>query len=168
MNRIPLFLLAFLLTGCATQASLTVYSQPEGAYITEIGTGRVYGVAPLTVAYDAAPLFATKQPDGCFRVLGFEVRWVSGAKATLETVAICGSATGTYNITFSRPADFPDIEKDLQFALQVQTVRAQQQQAQAAQDAAAAAILRTFAPPSATPVRCTSRQVGSTVQTTCN
>ncbi len=168
MNRLIVAAAIFALTGCATQASLTVFTQPEGAYITEVGTGRVYGVAPTSVFYDKGPLVATRQPDGCFRVRGFEVRWVSGAKANLETVAICGSPTGGYSITFSRPANFPDLEKDLQFALQIQTLRAQQQQAQAAQDAAAAAILRTFAPPSITPVSCTSRQVGNTVQTTCN
>ena len=168
MIRTALSALAVFTTGCSTQASLTILSQPEGAYVTEIATGRVIGVAPTSVVYDGARLFATKQPDGCYRVRGFEVRWVSGAKAALEMVSICGSATGAYNITFSRPADFPDLEKDLLFSLQVQTLRAQQQQAQAAQDAAAAAVLRAFSPPTATPVLCVSRQIGILVQTTCN
>ena len=45
-----------VLAGCATQASLTVFSQPEGAYLTEKGTGKVYGVAPTRIVYNSKEL----------------------------------------------------------------------------------------------------------------
>jgi hypothetical protein len=155
------------LSGCATQATLTVYSQPEGAYLTEKGSGHVYGVAPAAIAYDSKALAGFRRADGCYLVKGLEAKWVSGATAGLEVITLCGQSNGTYNITFSRPASYPDLEKDLQFALQLQSIRAQQQQARAAQDAAAAAVFQAFNPPQRKPVNCTSTQIGNTVQTNC-
>lgn len=162
-----LFSIATALCGCATQASLTVFSQPEGAYLTEKGTGKVYGVAPVTVVYDSKALSNFKGADGCYRVKGFEARWVSGATASLDLITLCGTSTGEYNITFSRASTYPDLDRDLQFALQLQSIRAQQQQASAAQDAAAAAVYRALNPPQRKPLNCTSTQLGYTVQTNC-
>ena len=158
---------AIALGGCATQASLTVQSQPEGAYMTEKGSGKAFGVAPVTVVYDSKALERSKRADGCYLVKGFEARWVSGATANLELITLCGNSSGTYNITFSRDASSPDLEKDLQFALHLQSIRAQQQQAQAAQDAAAAAVYNAFVPPARKPTNCTSTQIGTMVQTHC-
>jgi hypothetical protein len=146
---------------------LTVFSQPEGAYLTEKGTGKVYGLAPATVVYDSKALSNFKGADGCYRVKGFEARWVSGATASLDLITLCGSSTGAYNITFSRAPTYPDLERDLQFTLQLQSIRAQQQQARAAQDAAAAAVYRAFNPPQPKPLNCISTQFGNTVQTNC-
>ena len=165
---LALLVIALALGGCATQASLTVFSQPEGAYLTEKGTGKVYGVAPVRIVYDSKALANFKNPAGCYLVKGFEARWVSGATANLGVITLCGESTANYNITFSRASNYPDLERDLQFALQLQSIRAQQQQARAAQDAAAAAVFRAFNPPPRIPVNCTSTQFGNTVQTNCN
>ncbi|TAL64922.1 MAG: hypothetical protein EPN79_13295 [Burkholderiaceae bacterium] len=159
--------IAIVLSGCATQASLTVLSQPEGAYITEKETGRSYGVTPVTIVYDSTALSKFKGTDGCYRVKGFEARWVSGATANLNLIRLCGSSTDDYKITFSRPPTYPDLERDLQFALQLQFIRAQQQEARAAQDAAAAEVYRAFNPPQRKPLNCISTQSGNTVQTNC-
>ena len=143
---------------------------PRGAYLTEKGTGKVFGVAPQTVLYDASMLANHKGADDCFRVKGFDARWVSGAVAGLEVVRLCGGPSGTWNITFTRDPNLPDLDKDLQFALQLQATRAQQQQARAAQDAANAAnaaLYRNLFQPPRRPVNCTSTQVGNTVQTNC-
>jgi len=163
-------MIAFALAtvGCATQASLTVDSQPPGAYLTEKGTGKVYGVSPVTIVYDSKMLANFRRADGCYRVKGFEAQWVSGATSSLEVITLCGASNGAYNITFSRAAGYPDLEKDLQFALQLQSIRAQQQQARAAQDAAEAAVYQAFNPPQRTPLNCTSVQVGYIVQTKCH
>jgi hypothetical protein len=166
-HSLILLSLVVTLSGCATQASLAVFSQPEGAYLTEKGTGKVYGVAPARVVYDSKALSNFKGADGCYRVKGFEARWVSGATASLDPITLCGSSTGAYNITFSRAPTYPDLERDLQFALQLQSIRAQQQEARAAQDAAAAAVYRAFNPPQPKPLNCTSTQFGNTVQTNC-
>ena len=160
-----------LLVGCAigTQATLTVHTQPEGAFLTERPSGTAYGIAPRTMTYNASILHRIKT-DGCFMVHGFEARWVSGATASLDQIRLCGSVVGDYTITFSRDPDAPGLEKDMQFALQVQSVLAQQQQAaatqSAAQTASIAALLGSFDTTDSR-LQCTSRQVGNTVQTDC-
>ena len=65
-----------------------------------------------------------KDVQGCYVVKGVEARWVSGARAMTDPVRLCGSATGSYTITLNRDASYPDLEKDLQFALQIQTMLA--------------------------------------------
>ncbi len=167
IRALVLTVAAALLGGCSTQATLTLQSQPVGAYLIEKDTGKQHGIAPVTVYYDASSLAKHKGTDGCFRVKGFEARWVSGTTAALEFVRLCGSSTGNYEITFSRDPKAPDFDKDLQFALQLQATRAQQQQATAAQDAAAAAMYRSLVPPPRRAVNCTSTQIGNTVRTNC-
>ncbi len=156
--------LVFLLTGCSTQASLTVRSQPAGAYITEVGTGTSYGIAPATIHYDPAALARTKTADGCFLVRGLEAHWVSGVVTSLDTIRLCGSTTGYYNITYNRDPAQPGLDQDLQFALQVPQpeswasrwarARTESKEAEAARRAAI--------------IHCTSTQIGSIVHTTCN
>ena len=167
MRVAALLALSLFFGGCASQASLTILSQPEGAYLTEKGTGKVYGMAPATVVYDSNALESFKGSDGCYRVKGFDARWVSGATAGLDLITLCGASNGTYNITFSRDPTYPDLERDLQFSLQLQGIRAQQKQARAAQDAAAAAVYRNLVVPQRQPLNCTSTQIGNTVQTNC-
>jgi len=160
-------ILVSLISGCATQASLTLYSQPEGAYFTENGSGKSYGIAPIKVYYDGVELLKHKNSDGCFLVKGFEARWISGATASLKTIRLCGSNVGDYNITYSRNSSEPGFDKDMQFALQVKSVRAQQRQAQAAKDAAFAGILSAFSTQQQNRISCTTNQVGDTVFTNC-
>ena len=88
-----------VLGGCATQASLAVYSQPPGAYLTEVGTGRVLGIAPAASYYQEKLLHNHKDAQGCYLVKGVEATWVSGAQAVTDPVRLCGSSTGNYQIT---------------------------------------------------------------------
>jgi hypothetical protein len=154
-------------SGCASQARLTVQSQPEGAYITERVTGRAYGAAPIIVAYNKQDLIRHRGPDGCYLVNGFDARWVSGVAASLEVLRLCGGATAGYSIAFTRDPAQPGFDKDMQFALQLQSVRAQQQQAQASQDAAAAALIAAYQNEQPETVQCKSTQVGNTIETKC-
>ncbi len=168
MTQAKLLLLAssfFVLTGCATQALLTVRSQPEGAFITENGTGVSYGTAPVVIAYNKFGLRQHRDSNGCYLVKGFKAHWVSGVVSQLPLVRLCGSATGNYNIQFNRDPSAPGLNKDLQFALQIQALRAQQQQAQAAQDAADAALFNAWAAPQS--VFCTTQQIGTTAYVHC-
>jgi len=148
---------------------LAVYSQPPGAYLTEVGTGNVVGMAPAAVYYDGHLLPNYKDAQGCYIVKGFEAHWISGARTVFNPVRLCGSSTGRYNITLNRDASYPDLEKDLHFALQLQALRAQQQQARAVQDAADAALISAFfsTQQNTTSVNCSSYLIGNTVQTTC-
>lgn len=164
-RQILTIVLVLVVAGCSTQARLAVHSQPAGAYISEKGSGTVYGVAPTVVVYDANALANHKRADGCYYVRGLEAKWVSGATASLESIKLCGEANGVYNITFSRSPDYPDLERDLQFALSLKSADAQQRQARAAQEAANAATYQATKPRKA--VNCTSSQIGNTVQTNC-
>jgi hypothetical protein len=165
-------LIVLLLAGCATQATLTISSNPDGAYITESGTDAVIGLTPANWYYDPAKLVNHMDRDGCFLVTGFTARWVSGATAELNTLRLCGSKTGVYTITFNRDPSAPGFAKDLQFALQLQQVRAQQQQAQAqaqaqaSEEAADAALFQASSPQRST-FFCTTTQVGAIVQANC-
>ena len=158
-------------TGCATQANLTVRSQPDGAYLTEVGSGKAFGMAPRTVYYDKAVLQQHRNAQGCFMVKGVEARWASGVTATLDPIRLCGGATGGYSITLQRDPKLPGFEKDLQFSMQIQSLRAQQQQAQAAEDAANAALWSAFESANqnttSNRINCTSMAMGTMVQTNC-
>ncbi len=167
-NQIVGILLIFL-SGCATQSTLNIYSQPIGAYITEVGTSTTYGITPTVAYYNVLDLLRHKQPDGCYLVKGFTAKWVSGATSTMSPIRICGSTTGTYNITLSRDSSHPDLEKDLTFAMQVQTMLAQQQQAKAAQNAAFAQMWSAFSisQDKNSTTNCSSYMVGDTLKTSC-
>lgn len=168
LNSLPIrrcvsLLMSLAVAGC--HATLNVMSQPEGALVTEIGTGTAFGVTPVSLSYDL--LSEPRGADGCYRTKGLSLRWASGASAALPAVLLCGGALNSYEITFSRPLDYPGLDRDLMFALQAQGVRAQVQAAKAAQDAVAlAALVRMF--PVVTPsLQCSSVQIGFTVTTTC-
>lgn len=170
MRNIASIIFAIFLSGCATHSNLTVVSQPSGAYITEVGTGKAYGTAPVTVRYDAKAMASIKDASGCYLVRGFEAKWVSGAVATTPSIRLCGASTGNYTYQFSRDSNVPGLEKDLDFAMKQSALRAQQQQAQAIQDAAAIQAWSAFQaaqPKPPTPISCSSYAVGNTVQTNC-
>lgn len=169
MKILTIILFFLALSGCATQATLNVYSQPTGAYITEIGTSLTLGISPTAVVYNPSALEANKRSDGCYYVKGLKARWVSGATSTLEPLRICGSSTGTYNITLNRDSNYPDLEKDLNFAMQVQNMLAQQQQAKAVQNAALAQMWSAYSISQGTnaTTNCSSYMVGDTLKTNC-
>lgn len=154
-----------LVAGCATHATLNVTSQPEGAYITGARSNQAFGLAPAILTFEANQLQQYKDSSGCYLVQGVTARWVSGATASLDPIKLCSTATADYFITLSRDPSIPGFEKDLQFSLQLQTLRAQQQQAQAAENAAAAALFSAWQ--STQPVNCTSTAIGNQVQTNC-
>jgi hypothetical protein len=102
-------------------------------------------------------------------VKGVTAKWVSGTSSTIAPIKLCGSNYSGYSITLNRNPSAPDFEKDMNFALQVQGVRAQQQQAQAARDAAAIqlwSIMSTQQQQNET-INCTSTASGDTVYTDC-
>lgn len=176
MKSITFATLILALAGCASQSSLTVISQPSGAYITETETGKAQGTAPIVVYYDSKAMSQYKDASGCFLVKGFDARWVSGATASSpSSIRLCGSSSGAYTYQFSRDSSAPGLDKDLDFALRQDAVRAQQQQSQATQNAAAiqawsamqAAQPKPVVPTPVTPINCTSYSLGTVVQTNC-
>lgn len=108
------------LLGCATNATLTVRTEPPGGYITEMYSGKVFGLAPVEIKYDANGVRAAKDALGCASVKGLEARWVSGASSSINPVRLCGENNGSYAIKIVRDPSSEGLEKDLRFAIQLQ------------------------------------------------
>ncbi|WP_444904574.1 hypothetical protein ACJJIU_06750 [Microbulbifer sp. CnH-101-E] len=157
-----------ILCGCSNQATMVIFSQPEGAYITEIDTEKPYGMTPVSVVYNPDALEGHIDSEGCYLVKGFRAQWVSGAISIVDPIKLCGSATGEYNISINRQSSHANLDKDLQFALQLQAIRAQQQQANAAQNSAIAALWSAWAQSQNNSVNCIVKPVGNSVHTNCN
>lgn len=167
--RLPL--LAAFLSGCVAQPTLYVVSQPAGAYVTEASAGGNANIAPIQLYYDPVLLERTMDAQGCYRVKGFRAQWVSGAVAVIDPVKLC-PRQGVYEewtLTMRRPNDHPDLERDLQFAVELQSIRAQEQHARAAQTSADALLLQIFnsSLESNQGVYCRSTSSGDAVTTLC-
>ena len=166
-----LFALALIVTvtSCATPGiRLTVTSSPDGAYITS--GGPVSGIVPVVAFWEMQSLEkSSRDARGCFQLKGFTATWASGAVTEVPVVRVCGEADGDYNFVISRDMNRPNLEKDLQFALQVQAVRAQNAQAEASQAAAFAAMWSAakVGQPTQRPVHCSTYNSGTTIQTNC-
>ena len=120
--------------GCTPQATLTIRSYPEGGLVVERETGKSWGMAPVTVHYNKADLLKHQDANGCYRVKGFDVRWVSGATTGEDPLTMCHGPTGNYGKTFSRDSSSPGLEYDLQFALQLVSERISRATAQAQEE----------------------------------
>jgi hypothetical protein len=142
-----------LLTGCASQLRITYDSDPRGATLYQ--NGQPFGTTPVTLNYQADQTFRN---GGCMALRGTEVKWASGASASISSLTACSSTGYQQLFTFMRP-DVPGRDIDANFALQLQRNRIMQQ---------SNAIQLYNATRPAPTVRCSSRQVGFTVQTVCN
>lgn len=155
------------LMSCATPGvTVTVTSTPDGAYIIS-GNPAVSGIVPVVAFWDKQSL--KRDEKGCFQLQGFTARWASGAITEVPVLQHCGEPDGNYTFNMSRNMNSPDFDKDLQFSLQVQAVRAQSAQATASQSAALATMWSALAVPQKTqaPVQCSSYTIGNSIQTTC-
>jgi hypothetical protein len=114
-------IVATILTGCAStpqtpqtprsHATLTIHTQPRGAYITTTSAdgGRIGAAAPQQFIYTLAQ---ANQEGGCWALQPVTATWVSGASTT-TTPRICGAPNGDYNITISRDPTQAGLDKDL-------------------------------------------------------
>ena len=169
LNKLVALVLVSTIVGCSTPGvRLTVTSEPDGAYITS--GGPVSGIVPVVAFWEMHSLKkSSRDANGCFQLKGFTATWASGAVTEVPVVRVCGEADGDYNFVMSRDMNHPNLEKDLQFALQVQAVRAQKAQAEASQAAAFAAMWSAskVGQPTQRPVQCSTYNSGSTIQTNC-
>lgn len=128
--RTPIFTLAvsaLILTGCST--TVVFESDIEGAVVTTVA-GQQYGVTPVAVSFSNDVLDASRDIDGCARILGVTYTWPSGAKASSPNpIVLCGE-NSRFRYVLKRPTDAPDLEKDLQHALQLAKQRQAQLQAE--------------------------------------
>lgn len=125
-----------LAAGCATtsknQAMLTFETAPEGATIYEGGVA--LGVAPYTRIYTFV------NPGDTLATPEVTAVWPSGAKATYWTNVQAGA---DLDATINRPANAPDLAKDLEHSKKFVEVKTRL--AQSKQDALARDVKRNSA-----------------------
>lgn len=117
----------FVLAGCSTfthpYTYLKINSDPPGAQITELGSEKSIGVAPLTVAYHIGNLVNSKSTTGgCYDILGFSLVWPSGAPPIEQpqTLQLCDlTPMGVKSINYVRDRSHAGHNKDVQFAEQL-------------------------------------------------
>ncbi len=129
MRMLPLALAAasLLVAGCST--TITFTSDIEGATVTT-KEGRVYGVTPVSVQFSNDALDDSRDLQGCARIMGVTYKWPSGAQVSSpDPIIICGESS-SYVLQYNRPADAPDLEKDLQNALARAKIREAQLRAE--------------------------------------
>jgi hypothetical protein len=118
-KKIIFFLLALLVSGCASP-TLIVRSQPKGALISDVVSGRSYGIVKddvygVHIEYKLNP--ETKDQNGCYLLSPLKAEWPSGLSRQ-DTIRICGMKA-IYTYTFSRP-NGAGLDVDLDFAARIE------------------------------------------------
>ncbi len=170
MKGLAAVVLITTILGCGTPGvHLTVTSSPDGAYITS--ESPITGLVPVVAFYDKQMLDNIKRDeDGCLFLKGFTATWVSGAVTSVPLIRHCAKSNdGNYNFVMSRDMNAPGLDKDLQFAIQVENLRVQKAQADAAQAMAYASMwsaARTNQPTQKA-INCSTYGSGNTLYTNC-
>ncbi|HAJ75858.1 MAG TPA: hypothetical protein DCM64_05335 [Gammaproteobacteria bacterium] len=120
--RSIILILPLAFTACLNRVDVTFLSEPEGATITEVTTGIEIGIAPISRSYDLGVL-SPVDPQGCYSLVGVEAQWISGATSRVQEFQLCGDVTEDYYLTLERPAEHPDLDKDVQHARSLRVSR---------------------------------------------
>src|SRR6185503_16863093 len=164
-----LLLLCLTLSACSRSLTVTYQSDPPGALLYE--GGKQWGYAPFALRYEPSAEFLK---GGCMLLQPSMVRWASGAGASIPALTACASNGKKQQFVFLRPAEIPGRDLDAQFYVQMQSVAAQQQMADAQRRAVLLAFYNQLAQQNRvviqqqpTPLNCTSMATGYQIQTTC-
>lgn len=114
-----LAILPFFISGCFSSSyGITYNTNPTGANL--VCGGQSKGYTPVTLYYTFK--------DGYYSTVECEAIWISGARATFPNW--WGDAVEEYpsgvQLTLQGP-EYPDLDKDMQFAFQVQQMKQQQE-----------------------------------------
>ncbi len=140
---VMLSMAAFQLIGCVSivqhPLQMTYHSDPEGATLYQGGTR--FGYTPVTLTYqDVSYLF---RAGNCLTLQPVQVRWASGAAATVTGLKGCPAQGYWQQYSILRPTDTPGADIDANFALQLERNGIQQQQADALGAAAVMEFVKT-------------------------
>ena len=120
--------IGIILSGCgAKQYSITYNTNPTGASVICQGINK--GYSPLTLYYTPDE---KQWDDGQMRTISCTANWISGARKTFGTTWDLKKFPDGVMRTLQRPSG-DGYSTDVQFALQVQNMKYQQRQAQAAE-----------------------------------
>lgn len=155
---------AALLMGCSTMLKVTYQSDPPGAALYQ--GAQLFGYAPVVLEYEVTE---EDRRAGVKQLQGTSVKWASGATATIPSLTADLRLVGmNQEFTFRRPDSFPGRDIDMRFALDLERLKLQRQQASAEASRALWESLRPRAPEPQRSVNCTSMVIGGMVHTNCN
>jgi len=116
---------ASILSACATAVS--VHSRPAGALISSKNEN--LGISPVRISLDSElGQSFQKSGDGCYEAPSFTAHWASGAVASSPASLLCRWRDGNYKIFIRRPANAPDLKKDLDAANTPEAVKARRRE----------------------------------------
>ena len=119
MKTLSAIIYVILLSSCvARQTTVNVISQPPGAFITEVATGKLSPErTPNTIFIYNIDASFPKDTSGCYLIKALEATWPSGATArTPDPIKLCGNPGEHFTVTIDRPVDEPGLETDRTFA----------------------------------------------------
>lgn len=123
---ISLFVLV-LFSGCSSKYPITYDSTPSGASV--VCNGINHGYAPITLYYEPDE---NSKKNGSMKTISCTANWASGATASYGNTWDLNKFPNGVRQTLPRP-NIDGYDKDAQFALQVQQMKYQKQQVDAAE-----------------------------------
>ena len=103
---------------CSSNAIRIRYdSEPQGAMISPVDSITPLGRAPVMRAYNMKTLPAPDE-NGCIVIPGVEALWDSGATARVGGLRVCDLEQKVFAIKLPRPTGYPDLDVDLEVALE--------------------------------------------------
>lgn len=115
----------YFFSGCSNKYPITYDSTPRGALVVCNGTN--YGYVPVTLYYK---LDENNKKNGSMRTVSCTANWISGARASYSNAWDLNKFPSGVRQTLPR-LNVDGYDKDAQFALQVQQMKYQKQQADA-------------------------------------
>lgn len=131
-------IIGMIFSGCASKYSITYNTNPTGASIICNGTNE--GYSPVTLYYQPDE---NNKKSGTMRTTPCSAYWVSGTRKNFSNTWDLNKFPDGVMQTLQRP-NVAGYEKDAQFALQVQSMKYQQRQAQAAESSASSARTQNY------------------------
>lgn len=155
-----------LISGCASNTlNVAYYSDPPGATLYQ-GNQR-FGYTPIVLSYQVTE---EDRKRGYSILQGTSVIWTSGAAASTSSLRADLSIGLNQQFNFRRPADHPNMEADVKFALELERLAIMRRQAEAQEAQAAVQLFGGIGAVRPNPVRnciSTPSALGGSVSTTC-
>ena len=154
----------FLIIGCASNLRVTYYSDPPGALLYQ-GEQR-WDYTPFTLQYK---ITEENKRLGYVVLRGTQVRWASGASASIEGLRAYLNVGRNQQFTFIRPQNFPGREIDIQFVLELEKISIMRQQLTLQNEQLELQRLQTIWQQNQTKtMNCTSQRIGDFIYTNCH
>lgn len=156
-----------LVSGCATNLTVTYHSDPPGAVLYQ--GQQKFGYTPQTLVYEVSD---EDKKRGSKILAGTTVRWASGATAEVKALKADLNKYGlSQQFNFHRPDGVPGRDADVRLSLELERLALMNRQAQAQEDQAFwqmyNAINQQYQRQQPTYTNCTSTLIGNTVNTSC-